>query len=173
MPPSRVPVLSCPQMPQEYQTVFEISLKSLDWSGMLQPGIIAAIGFALFRFSKQRFLRIFGIAASIFGMIFVLISCLATVPAFLSVRHAFIHGQSSVIEGPVENFHPKPALGEAKESFTVQGVSFSYNVFENGGCFHDDPPIIHPGLGVRLYYNGVCIQRVDLIKPRAQPIRSL
>jgi hypothetical protein len=159
-------------MPQEYQTVFQIGLKTFPWAHALHPGILVAIGFALFRYSKQNIFRIFGFAGFAFGLIFLVISCLTIIPTFANARHAFVNGQSSVIEGPIANFLPKPALGEAKESFTVLGVSFSYNVLDSNGCFHDDPAIIRAGLDVRIYYHAACIQRVDLIKPVGQPASS-
>src|SRR5271169_6469569 len=111
-------------MPREYQTLFEISVKSFPWADLLHPGVFVLLGFALYRFSKQGFRRVFGLLALTFGTIFVLITFLTTIPAFLRVHYAYRHGKSSVIEGPVENFHPKPILGTAKESFSIQGVVF-------------------------------------------------
>jgi hypothetical protein len=151
-------------MPPEYQTVFEIGFKSFPWADLLHPGIFVLLGFALYRFSKQGFRRVLGLVALAFGALLVLISFLTIIPVFLKERNAYVHGRSSVIEGPVANFHPKLVLGPANESFSIQGVNFTYNVFDTEGCFHNDPPIVRPGLTLRIHYNAGCIQRVDKLK---------
>ena len=87
------------------------------------------------------------------------------VPDFIQARHAYRAGDNSVVEGVVENFHPAPALGPASESFSVNGINFSYNSLESASCFHNAPfqkgPIT-AGLIVRVTYKNSCIQRVEV-----------
>jgi hypothetical protein len=87
------------------------------------------------------------------------------VPNFIAQRHAYRNGDSSVVEGTVEYFHPAPELGAAKEFFRVNGVNFLYNVLDSTPCFHNSPlqrGPIRQGLTVRIYYKDECIQRVDI-----------
>jgi hypothetical protein len=63
-------------------------------------------------------------------------------------------GQFSVVEGRVSNFRPMPYTGHAAESFTVNGLLFSYSDFDKSKCgfrntaSHGGP--IREGLQVRI-----------------------
>jgi|SRR5208282_1446155 len=149
-----------------YQTVFELGLRSFPWGALLHPTIFIAIGLVLVRFSGGRkYLQLVAGAGALFGVLGFLLLAIRYVPEFIQARHAYATGDTSVIQGKVEDFHPMPALGPAKESFSVAGVGFSYYVADSTPCFHNDPPHkgpIHSGLDVRIYYNDHCIQRVDV-----------
>jgi hypothetical protein len=76
-----------------------------------------------------------------------------------------VSGKSVVVEGIIQNFRPAPALGPATESFSVNGIVFSYDALEDTPCFHDAPihrGPIQEGLKVRIPYNDSCIQRIDI-----------
>jgi hypothetical protein len=149
-----------------YQTVFHIGLGSFPWSFMLVPALMIAVGCALIRFQSGKQIRqVVGWVVISVSLLSIFLVSLSLIPEFLEVRHAYLTGDSSIIEGTVENFHPMPSLGPAKESFSVRDVAFSYYVGELTPCFHNDPPRrgpIHAGLNVRIYYKDWCIQRVDI-----------
>ena len=88
--------------------------------------------------------------AALATIFFVLLAA-TLVPSFLEVWHAYKSGGSSVVEGVVEDFRPAPVLGSAEESFSVQGVNFSYNALDLTSCFHDTPfrkGLIRPSLAM-------------------------
>ena len=116
--------------PAEYQTIFEINVASFPWSAFLTPCLCILLGTAFYRFSKMKLFQLFGSIASAVGLFFVLLYCTALIPKYVRMRHAYKDGQTTLIEGPIENFHPMPSLGPSKESFSVRGVLFSYYVGE-------------------------------------------
>jgi hypothetical protein len=151
--------------PAEYQTVFELGLRSFTWSDFRDPLFAALVGFGLFRFSKSETWRVVGGIAFALGVSFLAIFCLIDIPNFLALRSAYRSGRSSVIEGSVENFQPMPYIGPATESFSVGQVDFSYNVLSSTPCFTDKPPhkgLIRTGEFVRISYDGGCIQRLEV-----------
>ncbi len=148
------------------QTVFELGLRSFPWARVLHPMPFIVIGLLLFRFcrSKQIYQAV-GIIVASLASIFLLVSLVVFVPHFVKLRSAYVSGRTSVVEGVVENFRPAPALGPARESFSVRGVIFSYNVLDDTACFHNGPlhgGPIRAGSDIRIHYNDECIQRVDV-----------
>jgi hypothetical protein len=150
----------------DYKTVFEIGLGSFPWASAARPLIFVVIGALLVRFVKRkRIYVVMGILGVAFGTLIFVTLLVIFVPNFVKLRSAYVSGRSSIVEGVVENFHPAPALGPATESFSVNGMSFSYNALDNTPCFHNAPIHAGPirsGLHVRIYYNEACIQRVDI-----------
>lgn len=149
-----------------YQTVFEIGFHSFPWGGLFHPVPFILLGLLLFRFgrSKQIYQAV-GIIVAALATLFLFLAAVTLVPRFVKLRHAYNSGDSSVVEGVVDNFHPAPPLGAAKESFYVNGVNFSYDALDLTPCFHNAP--IHKGpiklgLNVRIFYKDACIQRVDV-----------
>jgi hypothetical protein len=149
-----------------YQTVFEIGFRSFPWSGLLHPVPFILIGFLLFRFGKSKQIyQATGIILVALAMFFFSILAVRIVPGFFEIRHAYRSGNSSVVEGNVDNFHPAPDLGATEEFFSVNGVAFSYNALDSTPCFRNAPfhkGPIKAGLAVRIYYRNGCIQRVDV-----------
>lgn len=149
----------------QYHTVFAIGLGSFPWGIALVPSIMIVIGLGLIRFSgKKQIRQAVGAAAIIFSLFFLLLLSISSVSEFLKERRTYASGHYFVVEGQVENFHPRPALGRADESFSVNGVNFSYNVLDDTACFHNAHPrgIIRPGLDVRVFYADGCILRLDV-----------
>jgi hypothetical protein len=150
-----------------YKTIFEIGFSTFPWGGLLHPVFFILFGLLLFRFGRRKqFYQVVGGIGAAFATFFLLLG-LTPVPKFIELRHTYKSGNSSVVEGVVENFHPAPVLGIAEESFSVHGVDFSYNALDSTPCFHDAP--IHKGpiraaLSVRIYYKDGCIQRLDIVE---------
>jgi hypothetical protein len=152
-----------------YQTVFEIGLRSFPWGGLLHPVPFILAGVVLFRFgrSKQIYQAI-GIIVSVLATLFFIVAAVTLVPTFVKLRHTYKSGDSSVVEGVIDSFHPAPYWGAANESFYVNGIGFFYNALDMTPCFHNAP--IHKGpiklgLSVRIFYKDGCIQRVDVRHP--------
>jgi hypothetical protein len=150
----------------DYQTVFEIGIGSFPWTGLLHPVPFIIIGALLLRFSRgKQIYKIAGAIVAAFATFFLLIAAMTFVPEFVKLRRTYRSGDSSLVEGIVENFQPAPVLGALRESFSVHGVVFSYFPGDATPCFHNDPARrgpIRPGLDVRIYYKDGCIQRVDI-----------
>ncbi len=152
--------------PLGYDIVFEIGPGSFPWRMVLQPLPFVILELLLVRYARTKpMYRVAGVALGGLAALFLLIGSVTFVPEFLGLWHDYKVGRSTVVEGIVENFHPAPALGQAWESFSVSGVDFSYNALDATPCFHNAPfsnGPVRPGLKVRVYYNGGCIQRVDI-----------
>jgi hypothetical protein len=74
---------------------------------------------------------------------------------FLAARSAVSSGQAQVVEGTVTDFHPAPREGHEDESFTVNGVRFTYSDYALTGGFrqtasHGGP--VRGGLHVKIHY---------------------
>ena len=149
----------------QYRTVFEIGFKSFPWGGLLHPVPFIILGLLLLYFGKNKDrYQVFGGILTGFATLFFLIATVTYVPQFVESRRAYRSGDSLVVEGIVENFHPPPRFGGQKESFSVNGIVLSYYVGDGTPCFHNDPALkgpIRSGLDVRIYYKDGCIQRVD------------
>ncbi|MGD0403061.1 MAG: hypothetical protein ABSB66_07675 [Candidatus Acidiferrales bacterium] len=151
----------------EYRTIFEIGFRSFPWPAFLNPSFCIMLGIAFYRFSARQFFKAFGFVAIIVGAIFFLLTSVSLIPMSIRLRNAYVNGHTTVIEGAVEDFHPMPALGPSKESFSVKGIAFSYYVADFIPCFTNAPPLkgpVHAGLTVRVFYDRSCIQRVDILK---------
>lgn len=151
--------------PQAYRTVFEIGLRSFPWSAFRHAAIILLVGIAVCVLSRHETSGVIGLVAIALSALMALDLSVVLIPQFLSLRLAYVNGKTSVVEGTVENFDPMPLLGPAKESFSVSGVTFSYNVLDETPCFHDAPPHkgpIRQGQFVRIHYENECIQRLDI-----------
>jgi hypothetical protein len=142
--------------PISYRTVFELGLRSFPWARVLHPVLFIVIELLLFRFGKRRQIyQAVGLIVASLASMFFLISLVVFIPEFLKLRSAYVSNRSSVIEGVVEDFRPAPALGPARESFSIRGVVFSYNAFDDTPCFHNAPIHSGPirgGLDLRIHY---------------------
>jgi hypothetical protein len=151
--------------PQAYRTVFEIGFRFFPWSAFVHPAIILLVGIVLSVVSRHGLSRVVGLVAIALSGLIGLVLCVVLIPRFTSRRSDYLKGKTSIVEGTIENFHPMPRVGPSRESFSVSGVMFSYDVLDETPCFHDSPPHqgpIRQGQFVRIHYDNECIQRVDI-----------
>jgi hypothetical protein len=151
-----------------YYTIFELGLRSFPWARIIPPLVFLVGGLLLFRLFRGRtFYVAVGLFAASIASIILLTSLVVFVPKFVTLRSAYASGKGIVVEGIVQNFHPAPTIGPASESFSVQGISFSYNALDATPCFHNAPfhhGPIRDGLQVRIHYYDGCIQRIDAME---------
>ena len=151
-----------------YHTIFELGLRSFPWSMVVSPLIFLAVGLLLIRFCKSKtFYVVSGAFVALMASLFILLALVNDIPNFWELRHAYVSGKSFVVEGIVQDFHPAPAIGPTKESFSVHGVPFSYYAADNTPCFTNAPlhkGPIREGLNVRIHYYDDCIQRIEVLQ---------
>jgi hypothetical protein len=92
-----------------------------------------------------------------FSVLWTTIAALSTFGGWAGIWLAESRGQVSVVEGPIENFHPMPYGGHDTERFTVADVHFAYSDYAvtpgfNQTSSHGGP--IREGLQVRITYTG-------------------
>jgi len=135
-----------------------------------------AAGLLLIQFFKRKaYYVILGVFVTSGATIFLLLLLTILIPEFVKLRSAYISGESVVVEGAVQNFHPVPTVGLPFESFSVNGVEFSYNPIDRTPCFHNAPlrnGPIREGLNVRIHYYESCIQRVEVLQEAREGAKS-
>lgn len=105
---------------------------------------------------RNRFRVLFGMLTGTIALFISAVTIFYNVSLFRETKKLYEAEQYNVIEGIVEDFHPMPYSGHREESFTVNGVKFSYSDFDvsyygfNNTESHGGP--ISPGRRVRLSY---------------------
>jgi hypothetical protein len=153
-----------------YENVFDITQKPFEWWWPAFGLIFVAIGIALIAFGSKinrnknpknlgfslsvdsRFLGLFFV---VFASGWTLLAFGGTYSSYRDYLHAYQTGQYSVIEGPVEDFHPMPYEGHQDECFRVKKEKFCYSDYVvspgfNQSASHGGP--IRAGLPVRIAY---------------------
>jgi len=168
------------QTPVEYHTVFTFLQKPAESSQefVMVPVILIVVGVVVGTVTiirrravgRVRSFRL--IVVSIFFVIFgaYFLHSVSGVAAWRrdrydGLKNLYLAGQYSVAEGTVTNFHPMPASGHDYETFSVNGVPFSFSDFDGSPCFnntasHGGP--MREGLRVRLAYSGNCILKLEV-----------
>jgi hypothetical protein len=151
-----------------YETIFELGFGSFPWTRVIQPIIFLTIGLLLIPlFRSKKYYFIVGVFVASMASLFLFISLVTFVPNFVKLRTAYVSGKSLVIEGVVQDFRPAPTVGPARESFSVDGISFAYNALEDTPCFRNAPfrgGPVREGLDVRIHYYEGCIQRIEVLR---------
>jgi hypothetical protein len=151
----------------EYRTVYSI----LDDSARV-PWSHVAIGFGallsiVFAWRKRRWGTLAVVA--LWGLFWNYLILPASWTIYHDHRRAqeqLRNGDSEVVEGTVEQFHPMPHHGHSLESFTVNGVRFDYSDFDeskpgfNNTTSHGGP--IRAGMRVRIHYSGRSILQIEV-----------
>ena len=103
--------------------------------------------------------------------VFVCVSFFSTNMDYINIYEQYACGQSEVVEGMVEEFHPMPETLHDSEHFEVAGVKFNYGA-DNSKCFYsrckkDGGIFVGNGQKVKIWYvpydGHNYIMRVDLL----------
>lgn len=154
-----------------YQTVFETSVTKCPLWFPAFGLVFVGIGIVLLRrrHGLAKVLQRFAFAWIFFGF-----ALLWTITAFTFAIgecrrcvQTLSRGTAEVVEGSVKDFIPMPRQGHQDETFTVNGVRFSYSDFRptcgfNNTASHGGP--IRSGLGVRIHYVGNLILKLEIAR---------
>jgi hypothetical protein len=162
----------------DYYTVFTILQQSVPWQerfilpGIILFGIIAAVIAIIQRWGRLS--KSFIVLTAVVCAVFLLLAAYAyrapgVQDMYARAREAYVEGRYSTVEGNVTNFHPMPYSGHQNETFSVNGMQFSYSDYVLIPCFkntssHGGP--IHEGLHVRIAYSGNCILKLEVSRSR-------
>ena len=150
----------------ENQLIFDLKDTGYPWQYLALGLIIAALMGVRAVFANPRSeLRLFCTVCGSLFAIWMGVLVITTYPAYSSLIEAERHGNLSVVEGTVSNFHH--GAGFSKERFCVGGRCFQYipeplpvsfmNSRLQGG------PIIRDGLHIRIASAGEAIVRVEIV----------
>ncbi|MEZ8149604.1 hypothetical protein AB6E95_02305 [Vibrio splendidus] len=103
----------------------------------------------------------------IFSVLWTALSGGSLIIQLYSLLSDYGQGEYDVVEGSVENFNPMPYGGHQQESFTVEGVKFSYSDFSispdfNNTKSHGGP--IRKGLRVRVSHIDNVILKLEVMR---------
>ena len=132
--------------------------------GLIFVAIGSAFVFAPYLFKKfnisyigfeKRSYKIFSWFFLIFAIIWTMTSFLGTFSNYKRLESILANGQYKIVEGQVENFDPMPYGGHKDESFTVNGIKFSFSDYTVTNAFnntksHGGP--IDENSYVKIYY---------------------
>ncbi|ELV8627344.1 hypothetical protein QNF03_004076 [Vibrio cidicii] len=164
-----------------YEVVFDIKYEGF-WSlAFILPGVLFILIFVIGIRKKDKLLgwniKVLGKPATkrslnvslvfflVFSVFWTGLAGYGVGTKLYSMLSSYEQGKYSVVEGPVENFDPMPYAGHKTESFTVQGVKFSYSDFIiepgfNNTASHGGP--ISEGLYVRVSYINNVILKLEV-----------
>jgi hypothetical protein len=158
----------------DYYTVFTVLQQSVPWQerfilpGIILFGIVGAVVAIVQHWGRRS--KSFIVLTVFVCAVFLLLAVYAfSAPGvqdmYARAKDAYVQGQYSTVEGTVTNFHPMPYSGHKEETFSVNGVQFSYSDYVLIPCFnntasHGGP--IHEWLRVRIAYSGNCILKLEV-----------
>jgi len=151
----------------DYQTVFTVLQKSPPWLSAVIPIAVATFTvFAIVAFVKFKKRRVAVVIAYVVMLFMVMtLSPAGVSDMYARARYSYVKGDYSIAEGSVVNFHPMPYSGHQNETFSVNGVEFSYSDYVIIPCFNNTAshggPILE-GLRVRIEYSGNCILKLEI-----------
>lgn len=151
----------------DYHLVFSVVQKSVPRELFLIVPVLVATIIALVLVIRRKASRM--VVALVYAMFLFMVFVTSPFPGvrdmYARAKQSYMHGQYSVVEGIVTDFHPMPYSGHQMETFSVNGVQFSYSDYVIVPCFnntasHGGP--IRQGLHVRIAYSGDCILRLEV-----------
>jgi len=144
-----------------YELVYDIS-------GSLFPFIkfpLFTFGMLVFLFFIQKGEQgVFPRIGLMFAMAFVSVLFVISLYWGVSKKYRLSQTKPQFVEGEISNFVPMPYSGHAYESFTVNGLSFSYSDYAITGCFNETKShggaIKENGQRVKIAYTDGCIMKL-------------
>ena len=139
----------------EYQIVFQPHLiwraTALEFLFAAGAGYVASVTHA----NGQELLSWFARVLAALAAVWTLVTGVRMSSEYLSLRRALASDGTRVVEGTISDLHIPPIWERAPESFTVQGVRFSYAASEFTGAFNTPSTYGGPvrvGRHVRVHY---------------------
>jgi hypothetical protein len=153
----------------ENQLIFDLKDLGFPWQYLALGLLVAALmGIIAVLARPKSELRLF---CTVWGSLLALwigVLVSTTYPAYSSLIEAERHGNLSIVEGTVSNFHRR--AGFSKERFCVNGRCLQYTPEPVPVSFMNSPlqggPIIKDGLHVRIGSAGESIVRLEIIGDR-------
>jgi hypothetical protein len=150
----------------EDQLVFDLKYLGFPWQYLALALLVAALMGIIAVFARPKSeLRLF---CTVWGSLLALwigVLVSTTYPAYSSLIEAERHGNLSIVEGTVSNFHR--GAGSSKERFCVDGRCFQYTPEPLPVSFMNSPlqggPVIRDGVRVRIASVGEAIVRLEII----------
>ncbi len=157
--------------PDRFVVEYVVTRNGFHWAIPLIPFSILIVCLLRLFWEKNPLRKTIIIACMTFVAILFVAGSALSVWNYITGTSVYRHGRFSVIEGFVQNFRPLPqwvrrGQGSLKESFSVNGVTFSYHDISQveGTCFQHSPwgDPIHEGIYVRIAYIDNCILRLEV-----------
>ncbi len=153
----------------ENQLIFDLKDMGYPWQYPAVGLLVAALmGLVASYATPKSELRLFCTVCGSLLALWVGVLVSTTYPAYTSLIEAERHGNLSIVEGAVSNFHR--GAGFSKERFCVSGRCFQYTPEPLPVSFMNSPlqggPIIRDGLRVRIASAGEAIVRLEIIGDR-------
>jgi hypothetical protein len=153
----------------EYRTVFVVlQVSPPSWLSLVVPTAITIFTvLATVAFVRYKTRRVAVVVAYVVTLFMAMVLSPAGVPnMYARAKDTYVKGDYSIAEGTVSNFHPMPYSGHQNETFSVNGVEFSYSDYVMVPCFnnttsHGGP--IRDGLHVRIAYSGNCVLKLEVL----------
>ncbi len=158
----------------ENQLIFDLTNAGYPWRCLvIGLAVAGAIGLAAMFATPRSDLRHFCIASSSLFLIWIGVLAGTTYPTYSALAEAEQHGNLSVVEGTVSDFHR--GAGFSKERFCVDRQCFQYTPEPLPVSFMNSPlqggPVIRDGLHVRIASAGNAIVRLEVVENRRTAAR--
>ena len=139
-----------------HHVIFDISQKGYDWLPIC-IGLLFIIGGAIGMLSPQSRKTLYIVPALLllFGVLVSLSLFLFQYTNHQRYQAILDHGQYSVVQGTIDRFHPMAKTGHGNETFSIDGVTFSYSDFSVTPAFNNTSAYggpLHEGMYVKIYY---------------------
>lgn len=149
-----------------YSIAYVVTRQGIDLKLLAVPLVLISIALLAVRLSRGPRMKSIAWIIVILGGFLSLLLLLTVAGSYLENSWRYTRGHFETVEGTVGKFHPMPYRGHDEESFSVNGVDFSYSDFVGtSSCFkqtasHGGP--IRDGLRVRIAYVDNCILRLEV-----------
>jgi hypothetical protein len=133
-------------MQMVWTTVYDFGNESLQIGRMIIPVFLVLIGYSISVFNiffnkskggKKSYYIIFGIFFGTFALLFGAMTIPGNFLTYYETKEIYESKKYKIVEGLVENFDPMPYGGHKNETFTLNGIEFSYSDFVGGYGFNN------------------------------------
>jgi hypothetical protein len=135
--------------PGHFAKIFDIVDSGFDWTfaafglifvavgviGVFNPSLIPIKGQAFFD-ARPKLRKYFWLGILLFAVVSTVGALVSSYSTYARLRSIVAENRCRVVEGPVEQFVPRPSSGHGAESFLVQDVPFKYSDYTPNGGFN-------------------------------------